>query len=300
MAYSDARGIRRLQQLYDLVRYKIANQSVFADVKYRSFCLIRAALEQKLGTVAGKRLLEIGCGQWQTNVLLFAALGADVIGVDPEAPPSTLFGYAGFAAKAGLQRAAKTALNEALFRSRFNRRLGELSGLNVRAAGERVLRQGGERLPFADGRFDAVFSDDVFEHLPQVEEVTAEIARVLKPGGAALVIIHPFTAYSGGHHPATMDHGSGPSGTRVPAWDHLRARRFPSGVFLNGLREGDYRRILGAHLEIDSWTRLGPEGEPQLTPEVLAELDGYGREELLVGKIVCLARNPTRARGTPG
>lgn len=298
MAYSDAHGVPRLRQVYDLVRYKLAHQDLFADVKYRSFCRIRGALERAVGPLRGKKLLEVGCGQWQANLLLFSALGADVTGVDPEAPPASVWGFPAFALEAGLQRAAKTAVNEALFRSRFNGRLEELSGLSLRSVRPRAVRCGGEHLPAQADSVDAVFSDDVFEHLADVESVTAEMTRVLKPGAPALILIHPFTAYSGGHHPATMDHGRGSSGAAVPPWDHLRGGLHPSGVFLNRLREREYRRILGAHLEIESWERLGPEGEEHLTAEVLAELGDFGREELLVGKIVCLARKRGARAGT--
>lgn len=41
----------------------------------------------------------------------------------------------------------------------------------------------GERLPFADARFDCVSCCDVLEHVRDVDAVLAEIGRVLKPGG---------------------------------------------------------------------------------------------------------------------
>lgn len=46
-------------------------------------------------------------------------------------------------------------------------------------------------LPFADGVFDAVISFDVFEHLghPAAQAALAEIARVLRPGGVAVLYV---------------------------------------------------------------------------------------------------------------
>lgn len=44
-------------------------------------------------------------------------------------------------------------------------------------------------LPFRDGAFDAVYNNTVIEHIPHVEEMLREIARVLRPGGRFVFII---------------------------------------------------------------------------------------------------------------
>ncbi len=49
----------------------------------------------------------------------------------------------------------------------------------------------GKALPFPDKNFDAVVCFEVFEHVFNIEEVLAEIRRVLKPNGLLLVSI-PF------------------------------------------------------------------------------------------------------------
>ena len=64
---------------------------------------------------------------------------------------------------------------------------------------ERMLRDGvlrmigatPYRLPFEDDTFDLVFSYQVFEHVRNYGEALAEIARVLKPGGATLHVFTP-------------------------------------------------------------------------------------------------------------
>lgn len=54
--------------------------------------------------------------------------------------------------------------------------------------GERVREIAEERIPFPDEYFELVVSNAVFEHIPHLEPVLAEISRVLKPSGKLLCI----------------------------------------------------------------------------------------------------------------
>lgn len=47
----------------------------------------------------------------------------------------------------------------------------------------------GQRLPFKDNTFDLVFSEYVFEHLPNPDDALDEIDRVLNPGGSFVVVV---------------------------------------------------------------------------------------------------------------
>ncbi|MDR1181672.1 MAG: class I SAM-dependent methyltransferase [Bacteroidales bacterium] len=49
----------------------------------------------------------------------------------------------------------------------------------------------GQKLPFASEEFDAVFANEVLEHVPNIENSLSEIKRVLKPGGQLLLSM-PF------------------------------------------------------------------------------------------------------------
>jgi SAM-dependent methyltransferase len=55
-----------------------------------------------------------------------------------------------------------------------------------------------ERLPFADGVFDAVFCTEVLEHLRDPRRCLREIRRVLAPGGRVLVSVPTPTRFFDG------------------------------------------------------------------------------------------------------
>lgn len=86
--------------------------------------------------------------------------------------------------------------------SRLAARLGaDVVGIDptwncVRVARERgsaVARAGAAGLPFADGSFDAVVACLVFEHIRDVDDAIAEVARVLEPGGRFCFFLnHPL------------------------------------------------------------------------------------------------------------
>lgn len=60
-----------------------------------------------------------------------------------------------------------------------------------------VVRGTSGSMPFPSGAFASVVSKCVFEHIPEIDETIAEIARVLRPGGlfACTVIGECFSEY---------------------------------------------------------------------------------------------------------
>lgn len=61
-----------------------------------------------------------------------------------------------------------------------------------------------ESLPFADGEFSAIVTLDTLEHVPDDVKAIAEIARVLEPGGAAIINVPAFRWLWGPHDVALM------------------------------------------------------------------------------------------------
>ena len=103
----------------------------------------------------GHDVLEIG-GGLGTDLAQFAANGATVTDVD--------------LAAGHLQLAEE------------NFRLRGLAG--------RFIHHDAERLPFPDGSFDLVYSNGVLHHTPNTAAVVAEILRVLRNGGRAIVMLY--------------------------------------------------------------------------------------------------------------
>jgi SAM-dependent methyltransferase len=67
-----------------------------------------------------------------------------------------------------------------------------------RGGGPRFLRGAADALPVPDGSFDAAVACLVFEHITNVDEALAEVARVLRPGGVFLFLLnHPLLQVPG-------------------------------------------------------------------------------------------------------
>lgn len=64
----------------------------------------------------------------------------------------------------------------------------DIDGLKQNAVEKKVLGDG-QRLPFNSDEFDLVFSEYVFEHLPNPSSALEEIGRVLQSGGDLVILV---------------------------------------------------------------------------------------------------------------
>jgi len=287
----------QLRTASELFAYHRSRSAKFAEHDYRQVYLAtRERLERALGRPAtGLRILDVGCGQRAPATLLFQLAGNQVTGIDPEVVTTGpgLGAFVSIARANGFERALKTSVRQVLFDPAYDRRLSELTGKRISRRGLDIRRLSAIQIPFPDFTFDAVISNAVFEHLPNVRGAVDEVTRVLKRGGVCHIAIHLFPSLSGGHHMGwAFPEESIPAD--IPPWDHLRETRYPAHVFLNKLKESDYRAQFEAEfrrLEILDWITTWTEGERLLAPEVAAELAGqYTREDLLKREIVVLGR----------
>lgn len=106
------------------------------------------------------------------------------------------------------------------------------------------------RTPFEDGSFDFVFHNQVFEHVPDLDEALQEIRRVLKPGGTMLSLFPSSDVLREGHCGVPLAHWFG-RGSRLRYLWLLGARRCGLGLFHGDKSPQQWARDFGRWL--DDW-----------------------------------------------
>jgi SAM-dependent methyltransferase len=254
---------------------------------YRDFAREHASFYERLraeeGPLAGKQVLDVGCGKSYWLSLCIAADGAHAMGVDTEQVENrrNLAKYRHILQANGIERTLRTAVWDSLFARGYYRELERAVGRHLPHEAVELHVYDGVHLPLPDASIDLVVSHEVFEHIADVPAVLNELARVLRPDGRIYIYIHSFTSLSGGHHIAWKHPDTKPSRVVAP-WDHLRARKhadIPS--WLNGLREHEYRAMFEKVFEIDEWRVVAEEGRALLTDEIRQELAQFSERELL-------------------
>ena len=109
-------------------------------------------VEQRAFQVSGKTVLDVAAG-WGGHIIAFAERGAQTVAAD---------------------------LNDHLFGSLA--RYSESRGLGLR-----TIVANCERLPFDEATIDVLLALELIEHIDSVPDFAREVARVLKPGGFAIL-----------------------------------------------------------------------------------------------------------------
>lgn len=285
-----ARIRQRLRVYKDLWNYHCSRTREFARHDFNNFQAVKNRYERHTGqSLSGKRILDIGCGQRYPHLLLLAGCGNQISGIDLEIVGPGYRKYLKMLKENGWERSLKSFLRQLFFDHLYFAELSRLSGFPLNRKNLDIRWADATSVPFPDNHFDLIVSTAVFEHIADVPAAVKEVARVLKPRGLCDIEIHLFTSISGGHNLTWHDPDGNPSRT-VPPWDHLRKNLFPTHVYLNRLREHEYRNIFSRYLSILDWVSLKFEGEKFLTPEIEKELSAFSREELLKKNIVVVGQ----------
>jgi len=107
-------------------------------------------------------------------------------------------------------------------------------------------------IPFGDAEFDVVLSNQVMEHVEDLETVTREIARVLKPGGFTPNLFPDISVWREGHCGIPFLHWYR-SGSRWQIMHAITFRALGFGYFKEGKSVVQWSRDFCHWLE--KWTR---------------------------------------------
>ncbi|MCK9494557.1 MAG: class I SAM-dependent methyltransferase [Dehalococcoidia bacterium] len=188
----------------------------------------RVALMERYVSFEGKRVLDLGCGLGE-YVRAFARRGADALGSD----------------------VAMNRLAEA-------RQRVASSGTPTGPGGVRgFLGAAGEYLPLPDASIDVIVLNEVIEHVQDDRATMREIARVLRPGGTAILYapnrLYPFETH-GIYLGQRYVFGNIPFVNWLPT--RLRDRLVPHA---RAYRHGDWKRLIrGTDLRIVDHTYVYP------------------------------------------
>ena len=199
-------------------------------------------------SVKGKDVLDIGPGQFLMHMIYFSqnnrvkGIDLDVIprGVNPAPYMRMLWCN-------GLRRTVKTVGRKMI-------------GIDRRYANELKLQLGMKAIPgldvrcmdamqmtFADNSFDFVHSRSVFHHIPEPAVAMKQVARVLRPGGVALLSFHLYTSETGCLDPRIFTERR----AEVGLWPHLRPSMqgtYTPNAFVNKLRIDQWRKLFAREM----------------------------------------------------
>ncbi|MGW5922358.1 class I SAM-dependent methyltransferase [Nocardia fluminea] len=116
----------------------------------------------RLGVGPGSRVIDIGCGAGRHSFEAYRR-GADIVAFD--------------------QNAADLAEVDIMFEAMA------AAGEAPEYAKAETVRGDALDLPYGNDEFDVVIASEILEHVPQDTQAIAELARVVKPGGALAVTV---------------------------------------------------------------------------------------------------------------
>jgi SAM-dependent methyltransferase len=258
---------------------------------------IERMLAEGLGeAVVDKQLLEIGPGPHGAMTHYFGArnacTGIDIEVADKGGPIAAFFADR---RASGTSRALRNLFKNLLG---LNRRYAEelAKQIGVEQLSGEIRRMDATQMTFEADSFDGIYSLSAFEHIPEPAAVMTEIERVLKPGGAAVIITHFITSDSGIHDPRLFEPRQD-----LPWWPHLRSDTqnvAAPNCYVNWIRLDEYRQMFDRAWPGAEHRLLGttPQKQNELA-ELRSEglLQEYSDEELVNDVLVTIWKKPHTA-----
>jgi SAM-dependent methyltransferase len=248
-------------------------------------------------------ILEIGPGQFQGQ-MSYLAVHNRVVGIDLDVIVQGFKprAYLNMIRNNGLRRTAKTVARKLLG---VDRKFGcELTRqLDIRRLPRpAVIQMDATKMLFPDQSFDFVYARSVFHHLPDPAAALDGVVRVLKPGGAAYVLLHLYTSETGCLDPRIYTERR----NEVRGWLHLRPGS-QSGlnnqnIYVNKLRLHEWRRLFDAKMPLGQClvTRCdNATFESARSLQGQGELLDYSLEELTTSDLAVLWKKPATCDPRP-
>jgi len=224
------------------------------------------------------RILDLACSVLAQQSLLLSSAGYKIVAVDLDIPPAYL--PVSGAKQWFKRRNHVKAWKEAT--SAYYQALEQQHGASLKWNSTKIKLADLTQLDESDAAFEAVVCLNHLHHAPDVKNLLAEAARVLKSGGLFVGNIRPFAGFGG----AFQINPDAP-------WNHLRHNHFSATapLPLNKWREAQFKETIERYFAVNQWQ---PEIDPRtvrlLTPQIRAELAEYSKQELTCKQILVVAR----------
>jgi SAM-dependent methyltransferase len=286
-----------IRESYNLYRRHSRDIKARVDAIVSNLRSVERLIKDRFGLeLRNRSILDIGCGQYLTQLVFFSRFNR-AVGIDWDVIPQSNnpLPYVSMLMANGARRTIKT-VGRKLLGIDQRHRAEVMDQLKLKSLPKlAVHRMDACKMTFPDNSFDFVHSYSVFHHLRDPEAAVYEIVRVLKNGGVSYLSFHLFTSETGGLNFRTVRNEQG----EVVRWPHLRSAfvgQVRSNAFLNKLRLHEWQKLFEKHMP-ESEVTLNRDSRPELQSEAESlvrngELSGYSLEELLVHDVTILWRKP--------